>query len=135
MDLACTINRLLHPLFFLSLLVLSACTTVTTRKSTGEEVVMSQQEFSKYVEEVFRHHNQVMAELMAASTDRIDQLAAESKELDQAEKDMVRACEPLNEMVTETLSGESLSLKLKMTLAEAVPTCDKATNRVEDLIP
>jgi len=84
---------------------------------------------------VFRHHNQVMAELMAASTDRIDQLAAESNELDKAEKDMVRACEPLNEMVTETLSGESLSLKLKMTLAEAVPTCDKATNRVEDLIP
>ena len=134
MDLACTIKHPLQPLFFLCLL-LSACTTVTTRKSTGEEVVMSQQEFSKYVEEVFRHHNQVMAELMAASTDRINQLAAESKELDQAEKDMVRACEPLNEMVTETLSGESLSLKLKMTLSEAVPTCDKATNRVEDLIP
>ncbi|MFZ4653457.1 MAG: hypothetical protein D4R76_03610 [Methylococcus sp.] len=135
MDVAFTITRLLQSLFFISLLVLNACNTVTTRKSTGEEVVMSQEEFSKYVEDVFRHHNQVMAELMAASTDRIDQPAAESKELEQAEKDMVRACEPLNEVVTETLSGETLSLKLKMTLSEAVPTCDKATNRVEDLVP
>jgi hypothetical protein len=48
---------------------------------------------------------------------------------------MVNVCEPLNEMVSETLSGGSTGLKLKMKLADAVPACEEASQAVEDLIP
>jgi len=47
---------------------------------------------------------------------------------------MVTVCEPLNEVVTETLSGQNIGLQLKMKLAEAVPACESATQIVDKLI-
>lgn len=119
---------------FLFLASLASCSTVTTRKSTGEEVTMTQEEFSKYVEHVFRYHNQIMAELIESASDRTERSSRTYKDLTSAEKNMVTLCEPLNEVVTETLSGQNIGLRLKMKLVEAAPACESATQAVDKLI-
>jgi len=116
-------------------LLLSGCTSVTTHKPTGEEVTMSQEEFARYAEHVFRHHNQVMTELIESSLERAEQDPGEAKKLSKAESAMINVCEPLNEMVSETMSGESAGLKLKLKLADTVPACEKASQEVEELMP
>lgn len=126
------VTRYLTLLLFLALL--AACTTVTTRKSTGEEITMTQEEFAKYVEHVFRYHNQVMAELIESASDQTDRSNKTYKDLTFAEKNMVTVCEPLNEVVTETLSGKNIGFQLKMKLVEAAPACESATQIVDKLI-
>jgi len=96
---------------------------------------MTEEEFSKYVEHVFRYHNQVMSELMENSIDRAEQASAEERRLSTAEKNMVKACESLNEVVSETLSGENVGLQLKLDLVDAAPACEKASREVEELMP
>jgi hypothetical protein len=115
--------------------LLAGCTTVTTHKPSGEEVVMSQDEFAHYAEHVFRHHNKVMTELIESSLERAEQDPIEAHRLSKAESKMVNVCEPLNEMVSETMSGGSTGLKLKMKLVDAVPACEEASQAVEELIP
>ncbi len=114
---------------------LSGCSTVTTHKPSGEEIVMTHEDFARYTEQVFRHHNQVMTELIESSLERAEQDPGEAHKLSRAETRMVDVCEPLNEMVSETLSGENVGLKLKMKLADAVPACEEASQAVEELIP
>lgn len=126
---------LAHGLWLTALAIVSGCTTITTHKPSGEEIVMSQEEFAQYVEHVFRHHNQVMAELIETSLERADQDPADAHKLTTAEHNMVNACEPLNEMVSETLSGENVGLKLQMKLVDAVPACEEASQAVEELMP
>ena len=120
---------------FLSLLTILflGCTSVKTRKPNGEEVVMSKDQFAQYVEHVFRYHNQVMTELMESSEEHHEQ--SQVTALKNAERSMISACEPLNEVVSETLSGENVGLKLKMQLSDAVPACEAASQAVEKLIP
>ena len=96
---------------------------------------MSQEEFAQYAEHVFRHHNQVMTELIESSLERAEQDPGEAKKLSRAESAMINVCEPLNEMVSETMSGESAGLKLKLKLADTVPACEKASQEVEELMP
>ena len=115
--------------------LLSGCTTVVAHKSSGEELVMTQDEFAKYTEQVFKYHNQVMTDLIEAAGDRSEQEAREARELNAAEKKMVTVCEPLNEIVSESLSGESVGLKLKTELLDTVPACEEATKTVDKLIP
>ncbi|MEN9681962.1 MAG: hypothetical protein RLZZ627_1855 [Pseudomonadota bacterium] len=95
---------------------------------------MTQEEFAKYVEHVFRYHNQVMAELIESASDRTERSSRTFKDLTFAEKHMVTVCEPLNEVVTETLSGQNIGLQLKMKLVEAAPACESATQIVDKLI-
>ena len=43
---------------------LTSCTAVHTHKPDGEELVMFQQEFAQYAEDVFSHHSRVMSTLI-----------------------------------------------------------------------
>lgn len=114
---------------------LAACSTVTTHRSNGEAIVMTKAEFEKYVEHVFRYHNQVMSELIEMSVDPPDQDLSEARRLMLAEKQMVSACRALNEVVSEALSGENVGLRLQLDLVDSVPACEEASHAVEDLIP
>lgn len=114
-------------------LALPACTLVTTRK--GGTVMMSGDEFAKYVEDVFRYHNQVMNDLIEASDDRDEQDTEAAKALSAAEAKMIETCQPLNDVVAESLSGKSLGLSEEMGLADTVPACEEASHRVDELIP
>ena len=118
-----------------TLAVASGCSSVVTHNSNGEAVTMSQEAFSQYLEQVFRYHNQVMSELIESSDDRSDQTSSQNWLLADAEKKMVALCEPLNEIVSESLSGENVGLKLNMGLVDSVPACEEASKRVDDLLP
>jgi hypothetical protein len=120
--------------FVFMLMTLASCTTVTTHKSSGEEITMTHEEFAKYVEHVFRYHNQIMAELIESAADREDITSKSYQDLTRAEKQMVTLCEPLNEVVTESLSGENIGFTLKMKLVEAAPACESATQQVDKLL-
>lgn len=115
--------------------VLTGCATITTHKRTGEEMVMTREEFEHYVEHVFRYHNQVMSELIESAEERTELSAAEARQFSAAEMRMNTACEPLNEVVSETLSGENVGLQLKLELVDAVPACEEASKVVDDLMP
>ena len=115
--------------------LLLACSSITTHKTTGEEVSMTQEEFEKYVEKVFRYHNQVMNDLIETATDRASQTVEESRKLDAAEARMVTMCRILNEIVAESMSGENPGFKLKLDLIDSVPACEAASKTVDDLIP
>jgi hypothetical protein len=116
-------------------LSLAGCQTITTHTANGEKLVMTQEEFAKYVEHVFRYHNQVMNELIEAAEDRSEQDPEEAKELSAAEAKMIEICHPLNETVAEALSGQSVGLKTEMELPDAVPACEEASHIVDELIP
>ena len=75
-----------------------------------------------------------MSELIEFASDLRDHPGRDYQALAKAEKRMITECEPLNEVVTETLAGQSIGLKLKLQLAEAVPNCRAATERVDKLI-
>lgn len=95
---------------------------------------MSEEEFASYFEDAFRYHNQVMNELIEFASDLKDHSPRDTSRLPMAEKEMISACEPLNEAVTETLEGHDLSLKIKLRLADAVPECRRASEVVDQLI-
>lgn len=98
-------------------------------------MVLTQEEFAEYVEHVFRYHNQVMNSLIESSEERSRQDAAEAQELSAAEAKMIKICEPLNEVVSEALSGKAVGLQTEMELPEAVPACEEASHAVEELLP
>lgn len=124
-------NRFSPGALLLISLLLVGCSSIRTHRPGGEEVVMSEEEFSRYFEEAFRYHNQVMSELIEFASEMKEHPAKNPKKLAEAEKAMITACEPLNEAVTETLEGHGLSLSLKLVLAEAVPACRGASAAVE----
>jgi hypothetical protein len=101
----------------------------------GETHEMSQSEFAAYAEHVFRHHNEVVNRLIAAfgSDDGADEKG--STELTKAETRMLQACAPLNEVVSDSLGGETATLGARMGLLDVVPACEAATEKVEDLLP
>jgi len=109
--------------------------TLTTRNSGGKQIVMSQAEFAEYVEQVFRYHNQVMSDLIDVAEDRGQQNFDEEQALSVAEARMIEVCQPLNEVVSEALSGRSVGLTTEMQLADTVPACEEASHAVEDLLP
>jgi hypothetical protein len=114
---------------------LAGCGTVTTHTPGGKELVMSQEEFGKYVERVFRYHNRVMNELIESADDSSDLDASEAQRLSAAEAKMVEVCHLLNEAVSESQSGKSLGLQTEMALIDSVPACEAATQAVDDLMP
>ncbi|QFY42591.1 hypothetical protein F6R98_08135 [Candidatus Methylospira mobilis] len=97
---------------------------------------MTQQEFSDYVERVFRHHNMVYNTLITElALENPDYSDTENAELHQAEKKMLSVCAPLNEVVSAQAEGRKLDVTVYMKLTKSVPECEAATERVEGLIP
>jgi hypothetical protein len=95
---------------------------------------MTHEEFAKYAERVFRYHNQVMNELIEAVEHHNEGDAIEAKELSSAEAKMIEICQPLNETVSESLSGKSVGLQTELKLADTVPACEEASRIVDHLI-
>lgn len=94
--------------------------------------MMSRHEFAEYVERVFRYHNQIVSELIELSaTDDSE----ESAELAKEEAHMLEACASLNEVVSQSMVGLDTNFRAKMQLVDAVPECEAATRRVDDLLP
>ena len=95
---------------------------------------MSKDEFAEYVEQVFRHHNGVVNELILASSLSDDPDLPLPAELIAAERAMAQKCQPLNDMVSATIEGRELSTWTKLLLIDQVPACATYSRRVEALI-
>ncbi|MDD2768408.1 MAG: hypothetical protein PHT19_06720 [Methylococcus sp.] len=113
---------------------LAACTTISTRTPEGDQVTMNEKEFAIYVEHVFRHHNHVLNELITSPT--MAQGVADSDEDDvaDAEMDMIRTCDPLNEVVAAEAEQRHASFSTLMKLADVVPECETLTRELEILL-
>ncbi len=93
---------------------------------------MNEAEFASYVEHVFRHHNTVVNNLLFAASKGDD---SRDSGLTQAEARMAHACLPLNEVASSTASGKTPDFWTRMRLGDAVPECEAATRKVEELLP
>ncbi len=113
------------------ILICAACTPIQTKTPEGESVSMSEEQFSSYVEHVFRHHNSVVDESLFISPGGLD---SKNDPLLNAEMKMHHACQPLNELVSLTAAGQKPDIWLEMKLADAVPECESATRNLEKLI-
>lgn len=107
---------------------------VNTRTAEGMPVRMTKEEFADYVEQVFRHHNNVVNELILATSLSDDPELELPGGLLAAEKSMVAKCQPLNDMVSATIEGREMSTWSKLLLIDQVPSCAKWSHRVEGLI-
>ncbi len=107
-----------------------ACSQIHTKTPDGRPVVMNQEEFSAYVEHVFRHHNNVANELLFVTPSG---LAGGGDPVANAEVKMDHACQPLNDLALASATGLSPDYWTKMKLADAVPECEAATRILERL--
>ena len=114
--------------------LLGACSSVSTKTPEGSSTSMSREEFADYVETTFRHHNAVVNELITASS-LGDEEAFTDPVLIRAEEEMAAACRPLNDVVTATIEKRELSFWTKLQLPNQVPQCAAASRHVETLIP
>jgi hypothetical protein len=115
------------------LILLAGCSTVHTQSPEGEALSMTREEFGRYVEQVFRHHNQVVNSLMEFSDEDESDDPDEVRELAAAKARMYDLCRPLNETIEESLVGREIGLRTQMALMDAVPACERATRAVEEL--
>lgn len=91
----------------------------------------SREEFTRYVESVFRLQNSMTSEIMALpETDGTNNHDA----LLQAEQNMQEACAPLNEYVSRDSDGLSIGLFLRRRVESSAIDCEQAAQKVKSLL-
>jgi len=118
-------------LIFGSVMLLSGCSSIHTKTPEGEPILMSEADFAKYFEHVFRHHNAVVNESLYATPSLLND---SSDPLLKAEMKMDHACHLLNEVASASATGEAPDFWTKMELLDAVPECESATRHLEKLL-
>ncbi|MGQ0657231.1 MAG: hypothetical protein ACT4NU_03915 [Chromatiales bacterium] len=112
----------------------TACATVTTTTPTGERLVRSHEEFSDYVEQVFRFQNRVGSDLITYYELSGDSSREPGADLMAAEERMVQSCRYLYEVVMAHIEGREPGLDLKMKLVDTITDCEYATRDLAHLI-
>ena len=110
-------------------LMLSACATPFFGGYGAKG--QSREEFTRYVEGVFRLENSMTSEIMAL------QETDDAKNLDtlsEAEQHMQEACGPLNEYVSRDLDGLSIGLFLRRRVEKSAIDCEQAAKKVKSLL-
>lgn len=118
----------------IALSALAGCTTVALHYPDGRVERRSRDEFAAYVERVFRYHNRVVDDFIVATVLYGDPAAADS-ELQRAERTMVRACQPLNAVVSARFEQRRVGLRTRLALPRTVPACEQATRHLDRLLP
>jgi hypothetical protein len=91
---------------------------------------MSRQEFTRYVESVFRLQNSITSEIMLLAVDEGKIDAA----LLQAEQHMQEACEPLNEYVSRESDGLSAGIFLRRRVEKSAIDCERKAQAVRSIL-
>jgi hypothetical protein len=92
---------------------------------------MSREEFTRYVEGVFRLQNSITSEVM------ILQEGDDNKKhevLLQAEQHMQETCSPLNEYASRDIDGLSIGLFLRRRVEKSAIDCERAAKEVKSLL-
>ena len=111
------------------MLMLSGCTTpfLGGYGAKGQ----SREEFTRYVEGVFRLQNSMTSEIMALQeTDG----AKNHDALLQAEQHMQEACASLNEYVSRDIDGLNISFLLHRQVEKSAVDCEQAAQKVQSLL-
>lgn len=95
---------------------------------------MNEKEFATYVEHVFRHHNQVLNDLITSEHVQPASPETDEDDIQDTETEMIRTCDPLNEVVIAETEHRKVGLSTMMKLADVVPECEAITRELEALI-
>lgn len=91
----------------------------------------SREEFTRYVEGVFRLQNSMTSEIMVLQeTDD----AKNHDALLQAEQHMQEACAPLNEYVSRDIDGLNISFLLHRQVEKSAVDCEQAAQKIKALL-
>lgn len=115
----------------LTVLLVQGCATVTVPTADGGEKTMTVEAFEQYTEAVFRRQNQASNQVIMLA-DEVDD--ATYTTLQEAEKQMLEACAPLNDYAVHERDQESASLSLKRSIPRTIDACDRATRHLETLL-
>jgi hypothetical protein len=92
---------------------------------------LSKEDFSRYVESVFRLQNHMTSEIMLLSeTDDVKNHDA----LLEAEQHMQEACGPLNEYASRDIDGLYIGLFLRRRVEKSAIDCEQAAQKVKSLL-
>lgn len=128
-------QALLTPaLIILAALPLTGCTVLFNRPHGSEVEFMTTKEFRGYTESVFRRHNRVQSDLMMLLPEIEEAKPETHRRLLKAEAPMLKACEPLNEVVARYIDGGDVNFFRRLKLTLDVTDCDRQTRRVEKLL-
>ncbi len=119
----------------LMLCLASGCATVVMHTPTGQELAMTPEEFTGYVQQVYVHQNRVMSQLIRSTGDFVEDDFDEPAQLTAAARKLVRACAPFEGIVAASLLTEVSGKGPDLKLADSVPACDFAARDVESVMP
>jgi flagellar motor protein MotB len=92
----------------------------------------TKEEFARYVESVFKLQNGMTSQIMALGDS--DTKPRNFDALLQAEQDMQKRCEALNEYANRESEGESVGLALQTRVAQSAKDCEAAAKNVQTLL-
>lgn len=92
------------------------------------------EDFAQYVERVFKLQNGLSSQLIALSDEDEDDKPANFEALLQAEQNMRKQCEALNQYATLDSDGASASLALKAQVAESAKSCEASAKQLQILM-
>jgi hypothetical protein len=124
-----TLPYFLRSLVLIGGAMLSACTLPLVGEISGTG--LSNKEFEKYVEEVFRFQNRMTSEvMMLTSSDEEGNYSGLLK----AEQHMQQVCAPLNEYASRDMDGLGAGLRLQQQVVKTAMDCDRAAHEVEVML-
>jgi hypothetical protein len=91
----------------------------------------TREEFTRYVEKVFKLQNRMTSKMMALAED--DEKPSNYDSLVQAEQRMQKMCEALNEYAERDSDGLSTGLLLQSRVEQTAVDCEKAANELQVL--
>lgn len=92
----------------------------------------TREEFTRYVEEVFKLQNSMSSQMMALADS--DEQPKNMAALSQAEQRMQKMCESLNEYAALDSEGSSASLLLQRRVEQSAVDCEKAAKDLQALL-
>lgn len=119
----------------LPICLVSGCAKVVMHTPTGQELAMTPEEFTGYVQQVYLRQNRVMSKLIRSTGDFVEDDFDEPAQLTAAARKMIRACGPFENIVAASLLTEVSGKGPDLQLADSVPACDFAAKDVESVMP
>jgi len=92
----------------------------------------TREEFSRYVEDVFKLQNSMTSKMMALAEN--DEKPTNLNALVQAEQRMQKSCEALNEYAERDSDGLSVGLLLQRRVEQTAVDCEKAAKDLQALL-
>lgn len=112
----------------------TGCSTISTVTPDGHRESRSVDEFKSYAEDVFRRQNKASSELILLLIDIESSDQENYSKLQNAEKRIMDACQPLNSMAVMMVENRKIDMSMKYSVMTSVSECDYITRDVEELL-